>query len=329
VDGAARATDRCPNLGRLATVSHPLLNAAVVRAVERAASAHRGRPWVSTGFTSLNDRAAHPAGIYQGAPFSVFAKLGSGQDGHAQFTAELSGLDLIRRLSAARTAVPVGPGVLRIDSSSLFLAEALPERLAGERCQADYEALAQTLAALHAVRGNRFGLAGLDGSFGPFRQDNQPVLASSWAAFYAERRLEPSLRAAARSGHLPADAATGVGRIIDRMPALAGPEPAPALLHGDAQQNNFIATAEGAVVIDACPYFGNPELDLALLGYFDPVPVAVFDAYRAAQPLDRDFEDRIELWRLFAYLAVIAVTGSSSLGRDFVVKVNRAVARYA
>ena len=79
---------------------------------------------MSTGFTSLNDRAAHPAGIYQGAPFSVFAKLGSRQHGHAQFTAELGGVDLNRRLSAARTPVPVGPGVLRTGSSSLFLAVA-------------------------------------------------------------------------------------------------------------------------------------------------------------------------------------------------------------
>jgi len=51
-----------------------------------------------------------------------------------------------------------------------------------------------------------------------------------------------------------------------RLPDLAGPEPRPALLHGDAQQNNFVSTAAGAVVIDAAPYFGHPEADLALVG---------------------------------------------------------------
>jgi len=50
-------------------MSHPLLNAAVVRAVERAASAHRGRPWVSTGFTSLNDPASSgPAAVPCSSP---------------------------------------------------------------------------------------------------------------------------------------------------------------------------------------------------------------------------------------------------------------------
>jgi fructosamine-3-kinase len=277
----------------------------------------------------LNDRAAHPAGIYQGTPFSVFAKLGTGQVGQAQFTAELRGLDLISQLSTARTPVPVLPGVLRTGSSSLLLAEALHEQRAGQRSQADFEAIGQTLATLHEVHGSRFGLAGPYGFFGPFRQDNQPVLANTWADFYAERRLEPSLREAISTGLLPADVAAGVGRIIDRMPELAGPEPTPALLHGDAQQNNFISTPDGAVVIDACPYFGNPELDLALLGYFEPVPVVAFDAYRHVRPLDRSFEDRIELWRLFAYLAVIAVAGERSLCRDFLARVTRAVARYS
>ncbi len=309
-------------------MSHPLLNADVVRAVERAASAHRGHPWVSAGFSSLDARAAHPAGIFRGELFSVFAKLG-GPDAHTQFIAEMRGLDLIRGRSSVGTAVPVGPGLIHVGDGSLLLSEALAERPAERRCGADYEALGQTLAALHEVKDGQFGLAGFDGFFGPFRQDNRPVPANTWASFYAERRVGPSLRVAVDSGHLPADLAAGVGRIIARLPELTGPEPAPALLHGDGQQNNFISTPDGAVVIDACPYFGHPELDLALLGYFEPVPGAVFDAYRDVSPLARGFDERIELWRLFAYLAVISATGASSLGRDFLGRVVSAVTRFA
>ena len=66
-----------------------------------------------------------------------------------------------------------------------------------------------------------------------------------------------------------------VHRIAERLPDLCGPEPRPALLHGDAQQHNFISTPAGAVVIDACPYFGHPEADLAQLGFFQPVPAEV------------------------------------------------------
>jgi hypothetical protein len=36
--------------------THPLLGAAVRVRIEHAASASLGRPWISQGFTSLNDR---------------------------------------------------------------------------------------------------------------------------------------------------------------------------------------------------------------------------------------------------------------------------------
>src|SRR5690242_11580113 len=76
-------------------VAHPLLGAAVLAQAEHAASAHLGRPWVVRGFTSLDDRASHPCGILHGAPFSVFAKLGSSAGAREEFTAELAGLRLV------------------------------------------------------------------------------------------------------------------------------------------------------------------------------------------------------------------------------------------
>jgi protein-ribulosamine 3-kinase len=138
----------------------------------------------------------------------------------------------------------------------------------------------------------------------------------------------PLLQIAVDSGHLAADLAAKVERLIRRLPALSGPEPRPSLVHGDAQQNNFITTPRGAAVIDACPYFGHPEIDLALLGYFRPVPGAVLDAYREVRSLDESFGDRTELWRVFAYLAVIAVEGANHLGRHFAARLANAISRY-
>jgi fructosamine-3-kinase len=83
------------------------------------------------------------------------------------------------------------------------------------------------------------------------------------------------------------------------------------------------------VVIDACPYFGHPEIDLALLGYFRPVPGAVLKAYREIKTVDQGFSDRIELWRIFAYLAVIAVDGANPFGRQFVSRLAGALSRYS
>jgi protein-ribulosamine 3-kinase len=307
---------------------HPLLDSLIIAAIESAASAHRGRPWRASGFTDLNDRAAHPTGILRGTPFSVFAKLTYAADGREQFTTELNSLELISRLAAVRTPTPVATGVVNAGTGWLLLSEALPERTGAARTPDDFRAIGRSLAALHHVTAERFGLAQFNGYFGPLPQDNAPVPSNRWADFYAERRAWPTLRLAIDSGNLPGILADQVELLIERLPGLGGAEPQPSLLHGDAQQNNFLCTPDGATVIDPAPYFGHPEIDLALVDYFEPVPPALFEAYQEMHPIDDGFGERRELWRVFAYLAVIALDGQNPFGRQFVTRLADALRRY-
>jgi fructosamine-3-kinase len=300
----------------------------VLTAIERAASAHRGCRWAVQGFTSLDDRASHPCGILHGTPFSVFAKLNLAADAREQFTAELAGLRLLHQAARVAVPVPVASGLAESPAGTLLLYEALPERPPEARHPRDWRAIGQVLATLHQAGHERFGLDGPRGFFGPLPQDNRPVPANRWADFYRERRLLPMLRVAVNSGHLPPALAAGVEEVAARLPARAGPEPRPSLLHGDAQQNNFVSTAVGAVVIDPAPYFGHPEADLALVDYFQPVSAEVFDAYRDIAPIDPGFVQRRELWRLPAYLAVVAVDGSGSFGRRYLDRVSGAIRLY-
>ena len=114
-----------------------------------------------------------------------------------------------------------------------------------------------------------------------------------------------------------------------RLPVLCGPDPVPALLHGDAQQNNFISTPDGAAVIDAAPYFGHPEADLALVECYHPAGPELLRAYARLAPLDPGFPGRRELWRVPVYLAAITVLGASPFGRSFLPRLAAAVRRYA
>ena len=135
-------------------LSHPLLGPAVRGAVQRAATAHRAAPWTCTGFTGLDDRAAHPCGIFHGRPFPVFAKLSTAADAAAQFTAELAGLRLLHDLAGVAVPVPVADGVLAVPPGShLLLSEALPERPPGARTAADWRSIGRALATLHGVSG--------------------------------------------------------------------------------------------------------------------------------------------------------------------------------
>jgi fructosamine-3-kinase len=71
-----------------------------------------------------------------------------------------------------------------------------------------------------------------------------------------------------------------------------------------------------------------PEVDLALIDYFEPVPPQAFQAYNAVAPADSGFDGRRELWRMFAYLAVIAVDGQGSFGRQFLRRLGDAARLY-
>jgi fructosamine-3-kinase len=339
-------------------LTHPLMDPMIIAAVERAATAHRGRQWACSGFTDLNDRAAHPCGILHGVPFSVFAKLTSASDGQAQFTAELAGLRLISALSPVATPTPLATAIIEIPASApakgeiraadgtgaagdttgrgsgcLLLFEALPERTG--RSPDDFRAIGRALATLHEVHHTHFGLADFDGFFGPLPQDNRPVPANTWPDFYAGRRVRPMLRIAVDSGNLPVELALGVERLLDRLPDLSGPDVRPSLLHGDAQQNNFLCppadprTPYSAVVIDACPYFGHPEIDLALVDYFESVPAELFNGYGEIRPIDEGFAERRELWRVFAYLAVISADGQDYWGRQQRLRLADAIGRFS
>jgi fructosamine-3-kinase len=106
-----------------------------------------------------------------------------------------------------------------------------------------------------------------------------------------------------------------VETFIHRLPDLDLPSISPSLIHGDAQKNNFISTDQGAMVIDPAVFYGNPEMDLAYIDYFEPVPEDVFLGYQEEMPIHPGFHDRRDVWRVSAYLAAVEVAGEIHLRR--------------
>ncbi|RPI34356.1 MAG: hypothetical protein EHM70_03100, partial [Chloroflexota bacterium] len=67
--------------------------------------------------------------------------------------------------------------------------------------------------------------------------------------------------------------------------------------------------------IDPAVYYGNPEMDLAFIDYFHPVPEDVFMGYQELMPIDPGFNERRDLWRVPACLAVVTVEGAGHLDK--------------
>ncbi len=283
---------------------HPLRHPALSSHIERFVGNHLGHSWRITHFEDLNDFASHPCALLSDGSSTVFAKFSHAANALDQFETELNSLKLIDDLSAV--AIPPPIGVVVVEECVVLLLEAIP---AVDRTAQHWRHMGQALARIHRVKGEQFGLP-THGYFGPIYQDNRLVPGNDWITFYAERRLWPRLIGAIDSGHLPTDVARKVEKLMARLPNLCGPAVAPTLIHGDAQKNNFISTPTQAVVIDsASVHFGHPEIDLAYMDYFEPVPQAVFDGYAEVLPIDPGFNERRNLWRVSGYLAVVSNGG--------------------
>ena len=285
--------------------------------LERFVSARLGQNWQVNEFKDLIDLASHGCAILSDGVYPVFAKFSAAANALDQFEVELAGLRFLRQHTQVLTPTPLG--VLSVQDGVILVLEAAQPLERGPR---QWREIGLALARIHKTTGQRFGFE-TQGYFGPLYQDNRPSPDPDWLGFYAERRLWPRLVGAIDSGHLPTQAIRQVERLITRLPALGIPACLPALLHGDAQQNNFISTAAGAMVVDPAVFYGSPEIDLAHVDYFQAVPEEVFLGYEEEMPIPLGFSARRELWRIPTHLAMLTVGGP-----DYLEPLIRAVQSY-
>jgi fructosamine-3-kinase len=286
---------------------HPLQRDEIRIPIEQLVSEYRGKKWTMKEFRDMNEFSSHPSAILSDGSYAVFAKLSKAANGLEQFDLELAGLRLLSELAGVLTPSPIGN--LSVEGGVIMILEALP---AVDRTAKHWRQIGQSLAQIHRVKGQQFGLS-THNYFGPLYQDNRPL--NDWPTFYAERRLWPRFMGAINAGHLPTDVIRQVEKVISRLPELCGPDVVPTLLHGDAQQNNFISTERGTVLIDPAVYYGNPEVDLAYIETFQAVPDDVFIGYEEEMPIDKGFPERRDLWRIYGYLAAVEVEGPAYLGK--------------
>lgn len=293
---------RKPDEENLNASCHHLLRDSIRISVEQLVSEYLGREWRVKSAEDKTAWASHLCAILSDGSYPVFIKMSEAAFSQDQVKLELHGLHLLTELSGILTPSIIGSTA--VEGGSIMILEAVQ---AVDRELRHWRQIGQTLARIHQVKWDRCGLE-THGYFGPLLQDNRPI--TDWPTFYAERRLLPRLKMAVDSGRIPLSAVRQMNKLIARLPQLCGPMGKPSLLHGDAQQNNFISTEGGTVVIDPAVYFGNPEMDLALVDYFQPVPDEVFKGYQDVAAIDPGFYERRDLWRISGWLACVIVDGS-------------------
>ena len=158
--------------------------------------------------------------------------------------------------------------------------------------------LGAVLATLHRARGERYGWSE-DYAFGPVRIIN--AWSDAWPAFWAEHRL--LVHARWIDAPLARRLETLAGGIAQRLPAT----PAASLLHGDLWSGNVLAAGRRITgLIDPACYYGDAEVDLAMLTLFGDPGAAFATSYGA---LEAGYAERRPVYQLWPALVHLRLFG--------------------
>jgi fructosamine-3-kinase len=233
---------------------------------------------------------------------------------------DLSEVLLVRRLDGRLSVAKGGPAVATEAAMLRALAGAgvptplvegevdgvlLLEHVEHDRVfsPAAWREIGAALRQLHARTDERYGWPA-DYRIGLIELSNRQ--RSDWPGFWAEQRLVSTASVLDRPWRERID------RLAPRMPDLLPAAPPPAFLHGDLWSGNILVR-DGtlAALIDPACYYGDAEVDLAMLTLFDAPPAEFWDSYGTPEP---GWQQRRAVYQLFPALLHLRLFGASYAG---------------
>lgn len=232
------------------------------------------------------------------------------------FTAEVAGLSAIEFSNTIKTPQIICTGT--DDGEDVGYSFLLLKFIKSENPKEDYwETFARELAALHKYDTKKIMGSGPD--FG-FFQDNfigsrpqKNTRTESWISFFRDFRLMPQFKSA--DSYFTPEDRIKITKLLDNLDEFLIEPKNPSLLHGDLWSGNVICGPEGkAMLIDPASYIGHAEVDLAMTELFGGFPEEFYSAYKEANPLEPDYENRRDLYNLYQLLNHLILFGPTYLG---------------
>ncbi len=164
-----------------------------------------------------------------------------------------------------------------------------------------WQSLADTLDVLHQPASAQFGW---DANYAFGAVDILNTRSENWAQFWAENRLLCHLP------HIDRSLGNRIESLCSRIGHLLPANPSASLLHGDLWGGNVIWSGEKAWLIDPASYYGDREVDWAMLTLFDHPPESFFERMNPVT----GWRERQPLYRLWPYLVHLRLFGDGYRG---------------
>ena len=220
----------------------------------------------------------------------------------SMFEAEMHGLDEIQGSNSIRVPQTLGCGT---SGAQAFIAMEYLD-LSG---RPDPILLARQLAAMHHYTRDPYGFA-IDNTIGSTPQVNS--LTQDWVDFWQQHRLGYQLSLAKVNGYGSELFDLGM-RLNEQIGCFfSNYTPLASLLHGDLWSGNLGADSSGnPVIYDPASYYGDHEVDLAMMELFGNPGRLFFDAYNDSFPIEAGYYTRRELYNLYHILKHANLFGGS------------------
>lgn len=164
------------------------------------------------------------------------------------------------------------------------------------------------LAQLHRVTNAQYGFSS-DNYCGETLQNNH--WNSDWVSFFAEQRIWYLVKKIEQVRGLDKSEMNTYERFVNKLFTNLGHNPKASLTHGDLWSGNYMYTDKGPALIDPACYFADRECDLALMKMFGGFSQSVWNSYQAIYPLEKEWEERIDIYQLYHYLNHYLIFGGN------------------
>ncbi|WCT14988.1 fructosamine kinase family protein [Mucilaginibacter jinjuensis] len=221
------------------------------------------------------------------------------------FACESIGLKTI----AATHTIAVPEVILQdaLEYESFLVLEWIETRKPTEKAS---ELLGRQLAQMHKSSADYFGFES-DNYMGSLPQSNKKH--NTWSGFYIEERLQPMVKLAFDKRLLNKTDAQNFDKLYSKLSRLFNEEPS-SLIHGDLWGGNYlISTDEKPYLIDPAVSYGNREFDIAMTTLFGGFSESFYAAYNESLPLNKGWNERIDLWNLYPLLLHLNLFGAGYL----------------
>ncbi len=167
-----------------------------------------------------------------------------------------------------------------------------------------------SLASLHFVSNDKFGLES-NNFIGILPQQNTPT--DNWVDFFINERLQPQIDLAIKSTAIGNITISKFEKLFKKLPDII-PIEQPALIHGDLWNGNFLVDSNNQpVIFDPSLSFAHREMDLAMSQLFGGFDRLFYEAYDDAFPIQKGFDQRVEIYQLYYLMVHLNLFGGGYL----------------